>query len=111
VFLSFATSSISFLKLFGIGLTLAVLMDATLVRATLVPAFMRLAGSANWWAPAWMRRIYDRAGMSEAAAEAAIVDLRPATVAGAGTADGTGNPPLAGVGAGSAPPDGSGDRS
>jgi RND superfamily putative drug exporter len=78
VFLSFATSSISFLKLFGIGLTHAVVMDATLVRATLVPAFMRLAGDANWWAPSWMRRIYDRAGMSEAAAEAAIVDLRPA---------------------------------
>ena len=76
VFLSFATSSISFLKLFGIGLTLAVLMDATLVRATLVPAFMRLAGDANWWAPSFLRRIYDRAGMSEAAAEAALVDLR-----------------------------------
>jgi RND superfamily putative drug exporter len=75
VFLAFATSSIAFIKLFGIGLTLAVLMDATIVRATLVPAFMRLAGEANWWAPRWMRRIYDRAGMSEAAAEAALLDL------------------------------------
>ena len=63
-----------FIKLFGIGLTLAVLMDATVVRATLVPAFMRLAGEANWWAPRWMRRIYDRAGMSESAAEA-LLDL------------------------------------
>ena len=40
-------------------------MDATLIRATLVPAFMKLAGRANWWAPAWMRRIHDRFGFSE----------------------------------------------
>jgi RND superfamily putative drug exporter len=75
VFLSFATSGISFIKLFGIGLTLAVLMDATVVRAFLVPAFMRLAGDANWWAPAWMKRIYDRVGFSEAAAEEAAASL------------------------------------
>jgi RND superfamily putative drug exporter len=75
VFLSFATSSVSFIKLFGVGLTLAVLMDATVVRATLVPAFMRLAGRANWWAPAPLRRIYERVGLSEAHAELALVDL------------------------------------
>ena len=44
---------------------LAVVMDATLIRATLVPAFMKLAGEANWWAPRWMRRIHDRIGFSE----------------------------------------------
>jgi hypothetical protein len=60
------TSGVSFIKLFGIGLTMAVLMDATLIRATLVPAFMRLAGEANWWAPAPLRRIYERWGFSEA---------------------------------------------
>jgi putative drug exporter of the RND superfamily len=76
VFLSFATSSVSFIKLFGVGLTLAVLMDATVVRAILVPAFMKLAGDANWWAPGWMRRIYDRAGLSEGRAEKALIDLR-----------------------------------
>jgi RND superfamily putative drug exporter len=80
VFLAFATSGISFIKLFGIGLTLAVVMDATVVRAFLVPAFMRLAGDANWWAPAWMRAIYDRVGFSESAAEEAarlaVLDLR-----------------------------------
>jgi RND superfamily putative drug exporter len=65
VFMAFATSSVTFIKLFGIGLTLAVIVDATLIRATLVPAFMRLAGRANWWAPAWMRRLYDRFGISE----------------------------------------------
>ena len=64
-FVAFGTSDISFIKLFGLGLTLAVLMDATLVRAALVPAFMRLAGEANWWAPAWMRRIHNRFGFSE----------------------------------------------
>jgi putative drug exporter of the RND superfamily len=65
VFVAFATSSVTFIKMFGIGLTIAVLVDATLVRATLVPAFMRLAGTANWWAPRWMRRIHDRYGISE----------------------------------------------
>ncbi len=66
VFIAMGTSSVSFIKLFGIGLTMAVLVDATLIRAALVPAFMRLAGDANWWAPAPMRRIYERWGFSEA---------------------------------------------
>jgi RND superfamily putative drug exporter len=65
VFLATAYSDVTFIKLFGIGLTLAVVMDATLIRAILVPAFMRLAGEANWWAPRWMRRIHDRFGISE----------------------------------------------
>jgi RND superfamily putative drug exporter len=65
VFIAFATSDISFIKLFGVGLTMAVLMDATLIRAALVPAFMRLAGNANWWAPAPMRRVYERWGIHE----------------------------------------------
>ncbi|HVF31544.1 MAG TPA: MMPL family transporter [Acidimicrobiales bacterium] len=68
VFLAMATSGVSFIKLFGIGLTMAVLMDATLIRATLVPAFMRLAGEANWWAPAPLRRVYERWGFSEGGA-------------------------------------------
>jgi putative drug exporter of the RND superfamily len=65
VFLAFATSRVSFIKIFGIGLSVAVLMDAFVIRATLVPAFMRIAGEANWWAPRWMRRIHDRIGFSE----------------------------------------------
>jgi RND superfamily putative drug exporter len=68
-FLAMATSGITFIKLFGLGLALAVVMDATIVRATLVPAFMRLAGEANWWAPRPLRRIYDRWGISESVAE------------------------------------------
>jgi len=65
VFLAMATSRVSFMKLFGIGLTMAVLMDATLIRATLVPAFMKLAGNANWWAPGPLRRLHERWGLSE----------------------------------------------
>ena len=65
VFLAFATSGVMFIKLFGIGLAIAVLMDAFVIRATLVPAFMRLAGEANWWAPRPMRRFYQRFGVSE----------------------------------------------
>ena len=79
VFIAFATSQVTFIKLFGIGLTLAVLMDATIVRATLVPAFMKLAGTANWWAPRPLRQLYDRWGLGESAAEAALVDLRHET--------------------------------
>ncbi|HEV2757805.1 MAG TPA: MMPL family transporter [Actinomycetota bacterium] len=67
VFIATATSGVSIIKMFGIGLTLAVVADATLIRATLVPAFMRLAGRANWWAPGWMRRLHDRFGISEGA--------------------------------------------
>ena len=47
VFLAMATSGVSFIKMFGIGMALAVIMDATFVRGILVPAFMRLAGRAN----------------------------------------------------------------
>ena len=65
VFVAFATSQVSFLKLFGIGTALAILVDATLIRALLVPAFMRLAGQANWWAPAPLRRLHARVGLAE----------------------------------------------
>ncbi len=65
-FVAFATSGVTFIKLFGLGLALAVLMDATVVRATLVPALMKLAGEANWWAPAPLRRFQERFGLHEA---------------------------------------------
>ena len=65
VFLALATSNVSFIKLFGVGLTAAVLLDAFVIRATLVPAFMRLAGEANWWAPGPLRRFHARYGISE----------------------------------------------
>jgi RND superfamily putative drug exporter len=67
VFLSFALGRVSFIKMFGLGLTLAVVMDAFLIRGTLVPAFMRLAGRWNWWSPAPLRRIHQRWGIRESA--------------------------------------------
>ncbi len=65
VFVAFATSGVSFIKMMGVGLTLAVLVDAFIVRATLVPAFMRLAGDSNWWAPRFLRPVYRRFGIRE----------------------------------------------
>ncbi|MGV9710649.1 MMPL family transporter [Gordonia sp. NPDC003424] len=65
VFAGIAASEVSFMRMFGVGLTLAVLMDATVIRMLLVPAFMRLAGRANWWAPGPLRRLHDRIGLSE----------------------------------------------
>ncbi|MDQ3176865.1 MAG: MMPL family transporter, partial [Actinomycetota bacterium] len=59
------TSGVSFIKMFGIGLAIAVLMDAFVIRGTLVPAFMKLAGNANWWAPAPLRRLHERFGIRE----------------------------------------------
>ncbi|NDC95823.1 hypothetical protein EB077_11005 [bacterium] len=65
VFFAFASSSVTTIKLFGFGLAIAVLLDAFLIRGTLVPAFMRLAGKANWWAPKFMKKFYERYGISE----------------------------------------------
>ena len=66
VFISFASSGVSVVKVFGIGVALAVIVDAFLIRATLVPAFMALAGRANWWAPRSLRRVQLRYGIWEA---------------------------------------------
>jgi putative drug exporter of the RND superfamily len=65
VFVAFATSQVTFLKLFGLGTALAIVVDATLIRALLVPAFMRLAGRANWWAPRPLRALHERVGLRE----------------------------------------------
>ncbi|NLT07071.1 MAG: MMPL family transporter [Solirubrobacterales bacterium] len=66
VFLAFAVSSVFFVKQIAIGMAFGVLIDATIVRALLVPALMRLLGDWNWWAPAPLRRLYLRYGLSEA---------------------------------------------
>lgn len=65
VFAGFATGEISQIKQVGIGLSLAVLVDATIVRMLLVPATMKLMGRYNWWAPAPLKRLYERLGMGE----------------------------------------------
>ncbi|MEU3597687.1 MMPL family transporter [Streptomyces sp. NPDC006798] len=65
VLAALATSGLSLLKLLGAGLALAVLVDATLVRGILVPAFMKLMGRANWWAPGPLRKLHDKAGLRD----------------------------------------------
>jgi RND superfamily putative drug exporter len=77
VFAALATGQVSFMQMFGTGLTLAVLMDATLVRGVLVPAFMRVAGRANWWAPRPLARWHDRHGWTESGVAGS---LRPRVV-------------------------------
>jgi trehalose monomycolate/heme transporter len=61
----FSLSSITFIKMLGVGMIVALILDATLVRMLLVPAVMRLVGDANWWAPAPLRRFYARYGIRE----------------------------------------------
>ena len=65
VFLAFAVSSIFFMKQIAVGQAVGVLIDATIVRALLVPALMRLFGEWNWWAPAPLRRVQQRFGFQE----------------------------------------------
>jgi uncharacterized membrane protein YdfJ with MMPL/SSD domain len=62
---AFATSQIIFVKQNGIGTALAVLIDASIIRALLVPSLMELLGKWNWWAPAPLRRLHERWGISE----------------------------------------------
>ncbi|SNS08123.1 MMPL family transporter [Actinomadura mexicana] len=68
---AFATSGITFIKMTGVGMAVAILLDATVVRALLVPATMRLLGRANWWAPGPLARFYGRYGIRESDAPAA----------------------------------------
>ncbi|WP_222719099.1 MMPL family transporter [Actinokineospora xionganensis] len=62
---SFSTSGITFIKMVGVGMFVALVVDATLVRMLLVPATMRLLGRHNWWAPAPLRKAYARYGFRE----------------------------------------------
>jgi putative drug exporter of the RND superfamily len=60
---AFATSGVTIMKALGLGIAFAILVDATIVRALLVPALMKLFGKANWWAPKWMQAIYKKVGL------------------------------------------------
>jgi uncharacterized membrane protein YdfJ with MMPL/SSD domain len=62
---AFSASSITFIKMIGVAMLIAVFVDATVVRILLVPATMRLLGRANWWAPRPLRRLYARYGIRE----------------------------------------------
>jgi RND superfamily putative drug exporter len=69
VFGAFALSSVVLIKALGFSMALAVLIDATVVRGVLVPAFMRVMGAVNWWAPRWVQRAVARLGLYEGAAD------------------------------------------
>jgi RND superfamily putative drug exporter len=75
---AFATSKIIFIKENGVGTALAVLIDASIIRALLVPALMELLGKWNWWAPAPLRRLHERWGISEGGLIEPEPDVRPA---------------------------------
>lgn len=76
---AFATSKIIFLKELGLGTATAVLLDAFVVRALLVPALMALLGRWNWWSPALLRRLHARLDVGEGEAPRAAGEAgRPA---------------------------------
>jgi len=64
-FAALIAANVSVMRLLGLGLTLAVLADATLVRMVLVPAFMHVMGEWNWWAPRWMVWLHHRLGLND----------------------------------------------
>ncbi|HEY1178712.1 MAG TPA: MMPL family transporter, partial [Phytomonospora sp.] len=64
-FAVYATGDVVFLQMLGVGMALAVLVDATLIRGVLMPAAMRLTGRANWWAPGPLRRLHARVGLRD----------------------------------------------
>jgi RND superfamily putative drug exporter len=72
VFLGFGLADVLLIKSIGLGMAIAVAIDATLVRALIVPAAMRLLGDANWWAPGPLARLYRKVGLSESARPAAV---------------------------------------
>lgn len=78
VLAAMATSSVTFLKVIGVGLALAVAIDATVVRALLVPAAMKLLGRASWWLPAPLARLQARLGLDESSGDGGDPQGEPA---------------------------------
>ena len=76
VFLAFASSGITFIQMIGVGVAAAIVVDATVVRALLVPATMRLLGRANWWLPRPLAAVHARFGLREAGAPVALPEPR-----------------------------------
>jgi RND superfamily putative drug exporter len=76
-FAALIAAQVAFMRMFGVGLTLAVLADATLVRMLLVPAFMHVLGRWNWWAPSPLARLHERIGISEAPEAQPDLDKAP----------------------------------
>jgi RND superfamily putative drug exporter len=75
-FAALIAAEVAFMRMFGVGLTLAVLADATLVRMLLVPAFMHVLGRWNWWAPTPLTRLHERIGISESGDDAPTAEKR-----------------------------------
>ena len=82
MFAGFAAGDLVLIKLLGVGMAVAVIVDATIVRTLLVPATMTLMGRWNWWSPAPLRRLHARFGLRE----------EPVVVPAAETAATAGNP-------------------
>ncbi|MFF7946718.1 MMPL family transporter [Streptomyces griseorubiginosus] len=98
VMVAIGTSRVTNTKMLGLGIALAVLMDAMIVRSLLVPAVMKLTGRATWWAPTALRGLHDRFGLSEGevkppggAGNGATSHDAPADDDGEGTADASGS--------------------
>jgi RND superfamily putative drug exporter len=83
-FAALIAAEVSFMRMFGVGLTLAILVDATLVRMVLVPAFMHVLGGWNWWAPKPLVWLHQRIGISESGAEPQHREKVPAAVGDTG---------------------------
>jgi RND superfamily putative drug exporter len=77
VFMSFGLAEVVIIKAIGIGLAIAVALDATIVRSLVVPAVMRLLGNVNWWAPTPLRRLHARIGLSDLGVEEPARPPRP----------------------------------
>ena len=60
---AFTISGLSIMKFLGVGVILALVIDATIIRMLLVPSLVKLMGEANWWAPAWMKKVHEKAGI------------------------------------------------
>ena len=76
-FAALIAAHVSFMRMFGLGLTLAVIADATLVRMVVVPAFMHVMGRWNWWAPKPLAWLHDRFGISEGAEMRGTATVEP----------------------------------
>ena len=76
-FAALIAAHVSFMRMFGVGLTLAVVVDATVVRMVLLPAFMRVLGTWCWWAPESLARLHQRFGISEGPGVAPPAQRRP----------------------------------
>ena len=79
-FAALIAAQVSFMRMFGLGLTLAILVDATLVRMVLLPAFMHVMGEWNWWAPKWMTKLHNRIGIEDGLDPERPVVLSPSAI-------------------------------